>query len=158
MNALMEHHPPSQEEMYKHKSKTCSDKQNKRKLNMSTSVWRACTFGKLKHNQLLPHHSTHTHLFSCTRTCTLTHTYIYIICSLPFLHIQPPGRCFSLFNYWAMLWRSDMFFLLGWSPSAQCGGSMTDFSSVILSPGFPGNYQSSLDCTWRVQLPVGFGG
>uniref|UniRef100_A0A3Q2Q9C4 CUB and Sushi multiple domains 3 n=1 Tax=Fundulus heteroclitus TaxID=8078 RepID=A0A3Q2Q9C4_FUNHE len=40
---------------------------------------------------------------------------------------------------------------------AQCGGSMTDFSGVILSPGFPGNYQSSLDCTWRVQLPIGFG-
>nr|XP_020452269.1 CUB and sushi domain-containing protein 3-like isoform X4 [Monopterus albus] len=40
---------------------------------------------------------------------------------------------------------------------AQCGGSMTDFSGVILSPGFPGNYQSSLDCSWRVQLPVGFG-
>ncbi|XP_037533201.1 CUB and sushi domain-containing protein 3 [Nematolebias whitei] len=40
---------------------------------------------------------------------------------------------------------------------AQCGGSMTDFSGIILSPGFPGNYRSSLDCTWRVQLPVGFG-
>ncbi|KAM8868852.1 CUB and sushi domain-containing protein 3-like isoform 1-T1 [Spinachia spinachia] len=40
---------------------------------------------------------------------------------------------------------------------AQCGGSMTDFSGVILSPGFAGNYQSSLDCTWRVQLPIGFG-
>uniref|UniRef100_A0A8C5DPF9 CUB and sushi domain-containing protein 3-like n=1 Tax=Gouania willdenowi TaxID=441366 RepID=A0A8C5DPF9_GOUWI len=40
---------------------------------------------------------------------------------------------------------------------AQCGGSMTDFSGVILSPGFPGNYQSSLDCSWRVQLPIGFG-
>ncbi|KAF3840051.1 hypothetical protein F7725_018768 [Dissostichus mawsoni] len=26
-----------------------------------------------------------------------------------------------------------------------------------LSPGFPGNYQSSLDCSWRVQLPIGFG-
>ncbi|XP_039973361.1 CUB and sushi domain-containing protein 3-like isoform X5 [Xiphias gladius] len=39
---------------------------------------------------------------------------------------------------------------------AQCGGSMTDFSGVILSPGFPGNYQSSLDCSWRVQLPIGF--
>lgn len=50
-----------------------------------------------------------------------------------------------------------MFFLLGWSPSAQCGSSMTDFSGVILSPGFPGNYQSSLDCSWRVQLPIGFG-
>ncbi|XP_067093259.1 CUB and sushi domain-containing protein 3-like [Osmerus mordax] len=40
---------------------------------------------------------------------------------------------------------------------AQCGGSMTEFSGVILSPGFPGNYQSSLDCSWRVQLPIGFG-
>ncbi|XP_077382387.1 CUB and sushi domain-containing protein 3-like isoform X4 [Festucalex cinctus] len=40
---------------------------------------------------------------------------------------------------------------------AQCGGSMSDFSGVILSPGFPGNYQSSLDCSWRVRLPIGFG-
>ncbi|CAG12911.1 unnamed protein product, partial [Tetraodon nigroviridis] len=40
---------------------------------------------------------------------------------------------------------------------AQCGGSLTEFSGVILSPGFPGNYQSSLDCSWRVQLPIGFG-
>uniref|UniRef100_A0AAQ4PEB5 CUB and Sushi multiple domains 3a n=1 Tax=Gasterosteus aculeatus aculeatus TaxID=481459 RepID=A0AAQ4PEB5_GASAC len=40
---------------------------------------------------------------------------------------------------------------------AQCGGAMTDFSGVILSPGFAGNYQSSLDCNWRVQLPIGFG-
>ncbi|XP_029694158.1 CUB and sushi domain-containing protein 3-like isoform X4 [Takifugu rubripes] len=40
---------------------------------------------------------------------------------------------------------------------AQCGGSLTAFSGVILSPGFPGNYQSSLDCSWRVQLPIGFG-
>lgn len=34
---------------------------------------------------------------------------------------------------------------------------MTEFSGVILSPGYPGNYQSSLDCSWRVQLPIGFG-
>ncbi|KPP79508.1 CUB and sushi domain-containing protein 3-like, partial [Scleropages formosus] len=40
---------------------------------------------------------------------------------------------------------------------AQCGGTMTDFSGVILSPGFPGNYPSGLDCTWMVNLPVGFG-
>uniref|UniRef100_A0A8C6YAA3 CUB and Sushi multiple domains 3 n=1 Tax=Naja naja TaxID=35670 RepID=A0A8C6YAA3_NAJNA len=40
---------------------------------------------------------------------------------------------------------------------AQCGGSMSDFSGVILSPGFPGNYPSSLDCTWTIKLPVGFG-
>lgn len=41
--------------------------------------------------------------------------------------------------------------------AAQCGGSMTDVSGVILSPGFPGNYPSGLDCTWTVNLPVGFG-
>nr|XP_023830470.1 CUB and sushi domain-containing protein 3-like [Salvelinus alpinus] len=40
---------------------------------------------------------------------------------------------------------------------AQCGGSMTDVSGVILSPGFPGNYPSGLDCTWTVKLPTGFG-
>ncbi|XP_072226798.1 CUB and sushi domain-containing protein 3 [Leuresthes tenuis] len=40
---------------------------------------------------------------------------------------------------------------------AQCGGSMTDVSEVILSPGYPGNYPSGLDCTWTVNLPVGFG-
>ncbi|XP_059839979.1 CUB and sushi domain-containing protein 3 [Hypanus sabinus] len=40
---------------------------------------------------------------------------------------------------------------------AQCGGSLTDFSGVILSPGFPGNYPSSLDCTWSITLPIGFG-
>ncbi|XP_077127218.1 CUB and sushi domain-containing protein 3 isoform X7 [Ranitomeya variabilis] len=40
---------------------------------------------------------------------------------------------------------------------AQCGGAMIDFSGVILSPGFPGNYPSSLDCTWTIKLPIGFG-
>uniref|UniRef100_A0A3B3DJN6 CUB and Sushi multiple domains 3b n=1 Tax=Oryzias melastigma TaxID=30732 RepID=A0A3B3DJN6_ORYME len=40
---------------------------------------------------------------------------------------------------------------------AQCGGSMTEVSGVILSPGYPGNYPSGLDCTWTVNLPVGFG-
>uniref|UniRef100_A0A3Q3J783 CUB and Sushi multiple domains 3a n=1 Tax=Monopterus albus TaxID=43700 RepID=A0A3Q3J783_MONAL len=40
---------------------------------------------------------------------------------------------------------------------AQCGGSMADVSGVILSPGYPGNYPSGLDCTWSVNLPVGFG-
>ncbi|KAG7501129.1 hypothetical protein JOB18_040546 [Solea senegalensis] len=40
---------------------------------------------------------------------------------------------------------------------AHCGGSMTDVSGVILSPGYPGNYPSGLDCTWTVNLPVGFG-
>ncbi|MEQ2158244.1 CUB and sushi domain-containing protein 3, partial [Goodea atripinnis] len=40
---------------------------------------------------------------------------------------------------------------------AHCGGSMKDVSGVILSPGYPGNYPSGLDCTWTVNLPVGFG-
>uniref|UniRef100_A0A669CBN4 CUB and Sushi multiple domains 3 n=1 Tax=Oreochromis niloticus TaxID=8128 RepID=A0A669CBN4_ORENI len=40
---------------------------------------------------------------------------------------------------------------------AHCGGSMADVSGVILSPGYPGNYPSGLDCTWTVNLPVGFG-
>ncbi|XP_010774932.1 CUB and sushi domain-containing protein 3-like [Notothenia coriiceps] len=40
---------------------------------------------------------------------------------------------------------------------AQCGGSRKEVSGVILSPGFPGNYPSGLDCTWTVNLPVGFG-
>ncbi|XP_061452290.1 CUB and sushi domain-containing protein 2 isoform X5 [Rhineura floridana] len=40
---------------------------------------------------------------------------------------------------------------------AQCGGTMQEMEGVILSPGFPGNYPSNSDCTWRVSLPVGFG-
>ncbi|KAG9345033.1 hypothetical protein JZ751_009574 [Albula glossodonta] len=40
---------------------------------------------------------------------------------------------------------------------AQCGGTRTDFTGVILSPGFPGNYPSGLDCSWTVELPVGYG-
>ncbi|XDB48156.1 hypothetical protein AB1E18_001739 [Capra hircus] len=28
---------------------------------------------------------------------------------------------------------------------------------VILSPGFPGNYPSNMDCSWKIALPVGFG-
>lgn len=77
-------------------------------------------------------------------------------CSLPSLH-TPQWLCFPLFSWWAVQRRTDMFLLHGWSPSAQCGGSLTEFSGVVLSPGFPGNYQSSLDCSWRVQLPIGFG-
>lgn len=34
---------------------------------------------------------------------------------------------------------------------------MTDVRGVILSPGFPGNYPSVMDCTWNVKLPIGFG-
>ncbi|KAH0631151.1 hypothetical protein JD844_005313 [Phrynosoma platyrhinos] len=40
---------------------------------------------------------------------------------------------------------------------AQCGGTMEEMEGVILSPGFPGNYPSNSDCTWRISFPVGFG-
>ncbi|KAJ8013388.1 hypothetical protein DPEC_G00052750 [Dallia pectoralis] len=40
---------------------------------------------------------------------------------------------------------------------AQCGGSMTGYRGVVLSPGYPGNYPSSQDCIWVVTLPIGFG-
>ncbi|KAK3532300.1 hypothetical protein QTP86_016064, partial [Hemibagrus guttatus] len=40
---------------------------------------------------------------------------------------------------------------------AQCGGSLTEMSGVLLSPGYPGNYPSGLDCSWTVTLPIGFG-
>ncbi|XP_056125886.1 CUB and sushi domain-containing protein 3 isoform X4 [Rhinichthys klamathensis goyatoka] len=40
---------------------------------------------------------------------------------------------------------------------AQCGGFLSEMNGVILSPGFPGNYPSGLDCNWTVKLPVGFG-
>uniref|UniRef100_A0A452HNN1 Uncharacterized protein n=1 Tax=Gopherus agassizii TaxID=38772 RepID=A0A452HNN1_9SAUR len=40
---------------------------------------------------------------------------------------------------------------------AQCGGTAEEMEGVILSPGFPGNYPSNMDCSWRISLPVGFG-
>ncbi|XP_023614240.1 CUB and sushi domain-containing protein 2 [Myotis lucifugus] len=40
---------------------------------------------------------------------------------------------------------------------AQCGGAVEEMEGVILSPGFPGNYPSNMDCLWKIALPVGFG-
>ncbi|XP_067863040.1 CUB and sushi domain-containing protein 2 [Heptranchias perlo] len=40
---------------------------------------------------------------------------------------------------------------------AQCGGTSMDVNDVILSPGFPGNYPSNMDCIWRISLEVGYG-
>ncbi|XP_048671751.1 CUB and sushi domain-containing protein 2 isoform X3 [Marmota marmota marmota] len=40
---------------------------------------------------------------------------------------------------------------------AQCGGAVEELEGVILSPGFPGNYPSNMDCSWKIVLPVGFG-
>ncbi|MEQ2286709.1 CUB and sushi domain-containing protein 2, partial [Ameca splendens] len=40
---------------------------------------------------------------------------------------------------------------------AQCGGIREEMEGMILSPGFPGNYPSNSDCTWRIYLPVSYG-
>uniref|UniRef100_A0AAZ3Q759 CUB and Sushi multiple domains 2 n=1 Tax=Oncorhynchus tshawytscha TaxID=74940 RepID=A0AAZ3Q759_ONCTS len=40
---------------------------------------------------------------------------------------------------------------------AQCGGIQGEMEGMILSPGFPGNYPSNSDCTWRIYLAVGYG-
>ncbi|XP_023687916.2 CUB and sushi domain-containing protein 2 isoform X1 [Paramormyrops kingsleyae] len=40
---------------------------------------------------------------------------------------------------------------------AQCGGIREEMEGMILSPGFPGNYPSNSDCTWKIYLPVGYG-
>ncbi|ETE68909.1 CUB and sushi domain-containing protein 2, partial [Ophiophagus hannah] len=40
---------------------------------------------------------------------------------------------------------------------AQCGGILEEMEGVILSPGFPGNYPSNSDCTWKISFTVGFG-
>lgn len=45
----------------------------------------------------------------------------------------------------------------GLTVTAQCGGAVEDMEGVILSPGFPGNYPSNMDCSWKIALPVGFG-
>uniref|UniRef100_A0AAZ3NYA2 CUB and Sushi multiple domains 3a n=1 Tax=Oncorhynchus tshawytscha TaxID=74940 RepID=A0AAZ3NYA2_ONCTS len=42
-------------------------------------------------------------------------------------------------------------------PVPLCLGMLITLLGVILSPGFPGNYPSGLDCTWTVILPIGFG-
>lgn len=47
--------------------------------------------------------------------------------------------------------------LSGLIVTAQCGGAVEEMEGVILSPGFPGNYPSNMDCSWKIALPVGFG-
>lgn len=44
-----------------------------------------------------------------------------------------------------------------WILPAECGGIHEEIEGMILSPGFPGNYPSNSDCTWRIYLPVGYG-
>ncbi|XP_040499110.1 CUB and sushi domain-containing protein 1 [Ursus maritimus] len=40
---------------------------------------------------------------------------------------------------------------------ATCGGTLSSMGGVILSPGFPGAYPNNLDCTWKIELPIGYG-
>ena len=41
--------------------------------------------------------------------------------------------------------------------TATCGGTLSSMGGVILSPGFPGAYPNNLDCTWKIELPIGYG-
>ncbi|XP_032808661.2 CUB and sushi domain-containing protein 3-like isoform X1 [Petromyzon marinus] len=41
--------------------------------------------------------------------------------------------------------------------TAVCGGTMTEFNGIILSPDFPGNYPSNVECHWKIELPIGYG-
>merc|ERR1712223_2092006 len=36
-----------------------------------------------------------------------------------------------------------------------CGGTLTDPSGIISSPGFPLPYSNNVDCTWLIQAPPG---
>lgn len=36
-----------------------------------------------------------------------------------------------------------------------CGGDFTAYSGTLTSPGYPGNYQANLDCTYNVETIVG---
>lgn len=79
---------------------------------------------------------------------------------LGILELQKTSMCYLLTAAFLVGLSSELPFSLCVSVNvcaAQCGGSMTDVSGVILSPGYPGNYPSGLDCTWTVNLPIGFG-
>ena len=43
------------------------------------------------------------------------------------------------------------------SLSASCGGDIQGPGGIILSPGFPELYPSSLNCTWTVEVSHGKG-
>ncbi|XP_069479386.1 embryonic protein UVS.2-like isoform X1 [Ambystoma mexicanum] len=46
---------------------------------------------------------------------------------------------------------------LGFSPrysTVLCGATLTSTSGTLTSPGFPGNYPASTDCTWMIIAPV----
>lgn len=116
--------------------------------------------------------------------CTSLHCYLYaprtqsfLICVNEFiLHIT--RFCNGVWTWWISVWsflivplgicsRSEVQYSVhgiftdcAWlllSFKAECGGFLSDLNGVILSPGFPGNYPSGLDCNWTVKLPIGFG-
>lgn len=36
-----------------------------------------------------------------------------------------------------------------------CGGALTDFSGIIISPNYPNDYNHNTECIWTIQLPEG---
>jgi hypothetical protein len=63
-------------------------------------------------------------------------------------------------RHWTLIWSYTLLDVLTSSclaATAQCGGAVEEMEGVILSPGFPGNYPSNMDCSWKIALPVGFG-
>lgn len=89
-----------------------------------------------------------------------TTLYHYVLVGVPLNYIFhiPVYLYWNYTNQVCVTCSQQLFLLVSVNVcAAQCGGSMTDVSGVILSPGYPGNYPSGLDCTWTVNLPIGFG-
>ena len=38
---------------------------------------------------------------------------------------------------------------------SECAVTITQPLGVITSPGFPQPYRNGIDCTWKIQLPIG---
>ncbi|WP_368072334.1 CUB domain-containing protein, partial [Pseudoalteromonas sp. BMB] len=43
----------------------------------------------------------------------------------------------------------------GNASSSTCGGNLVSESGSIKTPNFPGNYESNLNCVWKITVPFG---